>query len=564
MINQARTKRYNKTIFFMIVVYCVVLSFRCWAEDPETTSANTIEPRKLTLTVLKSTVIKTADPVKRVSLAAPEMADVIMLTPQQMYIIGKAPGVTSLILWDETDKITDIFDLEVLPEIDRLKVKLYEMFPQEENILVTATHEAISLSGTASSTSILSQILALAQSYAPKDKNGIPQFINLLKVGGVQQVMLEVRVSEMSRSLLRRLGVNFSIISSKGDKFGASMINNLAPFNFDLTKTPPEFTHTFSSSINLLFRFLSNGRQITSFIDALKENGLLKILAEPTLITLSGKTAHFLAGGEFPVPVPQVGGGGGGTTITIEWKEFGVGLNFTPTVLSDGRISMLVAPEVSELDFSNAVTLQGFVIPALDVRRVSTTIELSDGQSFVIAGLLKDNIRETSDKYPILGEIPVLGALFRSSQYQKNETELIIIVTPHLVKPVDLTKQTLPTDLFIDPNDFEFYLLGDLAGGGKVPPAHTTSTSSSLLKSKVGGLEGDFGYIKPTATLRLELEQSKNAELEKIRLKQEQAKHAELEKIRLEQEQATDAELEKIRLEQEQATNAELEKIREA
>jgi hypothetical protein len=223
---------------------------------------------------------------------------------------------------------------------------------------------------------------------------------------------------------------------------------------------------------------------------------------------------------------------------------------------------MLVAPEVSELDFSNAVTLQGFVIPALDVRRVSTTIELSDGQSFVIAGLLKDNIRETSDKYPILGEIPVLGALFRSSQYQKNETELIIIVTPHLVKPVDLTKQTLPTDLFIDPNDFEFYLLGDLAGGGKVPPAHTTSTSSSLLKSKVGGLEGDFGYIKPTATLRLELEQSKNAELEKIRLKQEQAKHAELEKIRLEQEQATNAELEKIRLEQEQVKHAELEKIK--
>lgn len=320
MINQARTKRYNKTIFFMIVVYCVVLSFRCWAEDPETTSANTIEPRKLTLTVSKSTVIKTADPVKRVSLAAPEMADVIMLTPQQMYITGKAPGITSLILWDETDKITDIFDLEVLPEIDRLKVKLYEMFPQEDNILVTATHEAISLSGTVSSTPILSQILALGQSYAPK-KKGIPQFINLLKVGGVQQVMLEVRVSEISRSLLRRLGVNFNIINSSGNKFGASMINNLTTFNFDLTKTPPEFPTTFSSSINVLFRFLSNDRAITFFIDALKENGLLKILAEPTLITLSGKTAHFLVGGEFPVPVPQVGGSGGGTTITIEWKE---------------------------------------------------------------------------------------------------------------------------------------------------------------------------------------------------------------------------------------------------
>ncbi|MFQ5964211.1 MAG: type II and III secretion system protein family protein [Candidatus Scalinduaceae bacterium] len=508
MIDPTRIKRYNKTIFFMIVVYCLVFNFKCWAEDPNKTNVHTLTPRKLTLTVSKSTVIKSADPVKRVTLAAPEMADVLMLTPQQMYITGKAPGITSLTLWGEADKITDIFDLEVLPEINRLKVKLHEMFPQEENIFVTATHEAISLSGTVSSTSILSQVLALAQSYAPKDKKGIPQFINLLEVGGVQQVMLEVRVSEIARSLARRFGINFNLLSSSGQAFGITLLDNL-------TSTPVESFEAFrpsigtpnnailnSERINLIFRFLVDDANTTFFIDALKENGLIKILAEPTLITLSGKSAHFLAGGEFPVPVPQVGGGGGGTTITIVWKPFGVGLNFTPMVLSDGRISMLVAPEVSELDFTNAVSLQGFIIPALDVRRVSTTIELSDGQSFVIAGLLKDNIRETVQKYPLLGDVPVLGALFRSSQYIKNETELIVIVTPHLVRPVDLTKQTLPTDLFIDPNDFEFYLLGDLEGGGKVPPA--ISTSSSLLKSKGGGLEGDFGYIKPMATLREE------------------------------------------------------------
>ena len=200
-----------------------------------------------------------------------------------------------------------------------------------------------------------------------------------------------------------------------------------------------------------------------TFIDALKENGLTKILAEPTLITLSGRSASFLAGGEYPIPVPQASGGG--TTITIEYKTFGVGLNFTPTVLGNGKISMMVNPEVSDLDFTRAVSLQGYIIPSVNTRRVSTVIELADGQSFAVAGLLKDDLREVVTKFPVLGDIPVLGALFRSSTYQKSETELVIIVTPHLVKPVDMAKQTLPTDQFIDPDDFEFYLLGAWRAG---------------------------------------------------------------------------------------------------
>jgi pilus assembly protein CpaC len=216
----------------------------------------------------------------------------------------------------------------------------------------------------------------------------------------------------------------------------------------------------------------------------LKEEGLLKVLAEPTLITLSGKAANFLAGGEFPVPVPQ-SSAAGGTTITIEYKPFGVGLNFTPTVLSNKKINMLVAPEVSELDFSNALTTSGFVVPAITTRRVSTVIELADGQSFAIAGLLKDDVREIVSKFPLLGSIPVLGALFRSTSFRKNETELIVIVTPHLVKPLDMAKQTMPTDQYVEPNDFEFYLLGSLEGMGKVEP------------TKGSGLEGNFGHIVP-------------------------------------------------------------------
>ncbi len=238
------------------------------------------------------------------------------------------------------------------------------------------------------------------------------------------------------------------------------------------------------------------GATWTGFIDALKENGLTKVLAEPTLITLSGRSASFLAGGEFPIPVPQ-SSGGGGTTITIEYKTFGVGLNFTPTVLGNGKISMMVNPEVSELDFTRAVSLQGYIIPSVNTRRVSTVIELGDGQSFAVAGLLKDDVREVVRKFPVLGDIPVLGALFRSTEFQKNETELIIIVTPHLVKPIDMTKQTLPTDAYIEPDDFEFYLLGSLEGRGKQDTAKSSPAASVPGLKKGSGLEGDFGYMKP-------------------------------------------------------------------
>ncbi|MDP2268080.1 MAG: type II and III secretion system protein family protein, partial [Deltaproteobacteria bacterium] len=220
-------------------------------------------------------------------------------------------------------------------------------------------------------------------------------------------------------------------------------------------------------------------------IDALKENGLTKVLAEPTLITTSGRTANFLAGGEYPVPIPSRDG------ISIEYKTFGVGLSFTPTVLSNEKISIEVKPEVSELDFTNAVAISGYVVPGLSTRRVSTVIELADGQSFAVAGLLKEDVREIVSKFPLLGDIPILGVLFRSTSFQKNETELVIIVTPHLVKPVDMAKQSLPTDAFVEPDDFEFYLLGSLEGRGKAPP------DAAPARSNKGGLDGDFGHITP-------------------------------------------------------------------
>lgn len=439
------------------------------------------EPQKLSLTVGKSVIISSSEPVKRVSLGSQDVADTIVLTPQQISVIGKAPGVTNLILWGAGDNIASIFDIQVSPDVSRLGEMIQKILPEEKNLHINATHNSLTLSGTVSSTSSLSRVLALAEVHSPKDG----KIVNLLEVAGVHQVMLEVRVAEISKSLGRRLGFNFSYASSSG-KMGLGLLNSLTGLEKGVFPSPGM---ELGSNINAIFRFLTKGTTWTIFIDALKEQGLLKVLAEPTLITLSGKSANFLAGGEFPIPVPQPGAGG--TAITIEYKPFGIGLHFTPTVLSNNKISMEVGPEVSDLDFSNAITLNGWVVPSIALRRVSTTIELADGQSFAIAGLLKDDVREIISKYPVVGEIPVLGALFRSSSFRRNETELIVIVTPHLIKPLDMAKQTLPTDQFIEPDDFEFYLLGSLEGQEK-PGSRPKSSQHRPLK-----LEGGFGHIVP-------------------------------------------------------------------
>jgi pilus assembly protein CpaC len=478
------------SIAISVVFACfVVFSTACWGQGPPRVTLEATSPQRIGLTIGKSIILGSPQPVKRVSLADDKIADAMVLTPRQIYIVGKAAGITNLILWEDREKVSAIVDLVVSPDISRLKEKLHEILPDEKDILVTSSHDRITLSGTVSSTANLSQVLALAESFAGAGgKEGEGKVINLLEVAGVQQVMLEVRVSEISRNLLKELGINFSAVSKGGTNLGIGMLKGLSTVS---SVSASDFN--IAASVNAIFRFLGGGATWTMFIDALREDGLLKVLAEPTLITLSGKNASFLAGGEFPYPIPQ-SVGAGANTITIEFKTFGVGLNFTPTVLSNGKINMQVAPEVSELDFGNAVSFQGFVIPGLATRRVSTVVELADGQSFAIAGLLQDSVRSASDRYPIFGDIPILGALFRSQSFKKNETELVVIVTPHLVKPLDLSKQTLPTDQYIEPDDFEYYLLGKLEGKGNMKSASTVPSSP---ESKTGGLEGEFGHIVP-------------------------------------------------------------------
>jgi pilus assembly protein CpaC len=471
-------KRLGLTAIVAILAFFHMFSYECRGESPPRITLETASAQKLSLTVGKSIIIHSPEPIKRVSLVTPEIADAMVLTPSQIYLIGKSPGLTNLTLWGVDNKVTAILDMEISPDISRLKEALHKILPEEKEIKVAAAHDHITLAGTVSSTAHLSQVMAVAGSYAPVDEAKKPKIINLLEVGGVHQVMLEVRVSEISRSLLKRLGFNFNYISGSGRGFGLDLLNQLT--GLPQTGFPAAGVEV-SDSVNAVFRFLAGGSTWTVFIDALKEEGLLKVLAEPTLITLSGKSANFLAGGEIPIPVPQ-SSGAGGTIITVEYKPFGIGLNFTPTVLSNNKINMVVAPEVSDVDFSNAITTSGFVVPAITTRRVSTVIELADGQSFAIAGLLKEDVRQIVSKFPVLGDIPILGALFKSSSFQKNETELVIIVTPHLVKPLNMAEQTLPTDFYIAPDDAEFYVWGIFGQSHKATVGEPE-------------LEGEFGHI---------------------------------------------------------------------
>jgi pilus assembly protein CpaC len=430
----------------------------------------TLETEKLTLVSGKSIVLRSTEPVSRVSIAAPEVADFLILSANEIYITGKAAGSTNLTLW-QNKKLVAIYDLEVAYDLSRLKQQMHEILPDEEALQVIGTNDSITLSGKVSNAVNLSQALALAKSYAPEGKVN-----NLVEVGGVHQVMLEVRVAEISRSLTRRLGINFA--AQKGDQFAVSLLGGLA----ELEKGIPAVQSLLAGpAVNSLFRFDTGEVTWTGFLDALNEDGLLKILAEPTLITMSGQSADFLAGGEFPVPVPQ-----GLGTVAIEYKPFGVGLIFAPTVLSKDKISIQVTPEVSELDFSTAAVIEGFVTPGITTRRASTTVELGDGQSFAIAGLLRESVLTDVQKFPLLGEIPILGVLFQSKSFIKRKTELVIVVTPHLVKPLDVAKVSLPTDSYVEPGATEFYLFGNIEGSEKNRPVTTS-----------GDLDGEFGHSMP-------------------------------------------------------------------
>jgi pilus assembly protein CpaC len=440
------------------------------------------EVQRFELGVGKSKVVDLTTSIKRASLANPEVADTVVLSPKQIYLTGKAIGVTTLTLWKENGELFSAFDITVSPDLSQLREQLHKILPDEQGILVMATHDHVTLSGTISNLARQSRALEIAEPYAPK------KVVNLLQVGGAQQVMLEVRVAEMDRNLTRRMGINMNGVGA-GNNFGVTSLNSITDLAGPGGLSDPVGQFV-TSAVNALVRFQTGSITWTSFIDALKQEDVVKVLAKPTLVAVSGQEAQFLSGGEFPFPVPQTFG-----IVTIQYKKFGVGLSFTPTVLTNNRISMAVAPEVSELDFANALQFQGFTIPTIATRRATTVVELADGQSFAIAGLLRDNVREQVQKFPVLGDIPVLGALFRSSRFVKNQTELVIIVTPHFVKPMDVAQQALPTDTFVEPNDWEFYLMGWTDGLGYAPQAQQARDGRLAEAAVSGRLDGNFGHM---------------------------------------------------------------------
>jgi pilus assembly protein CpaC len=456
-----------------------------------------------------SDLIKTIYPFKRISIANPAIADVVILSPKEVYIFAKQVGYTSIILWEE-GKGKTLLDLVVTIDLTGLKEKIYELYPNQQ-IEVYGSETGVVLSGTVSGPEIVEQVLRLAASFLPKTAEGDGGqgegggrsdvgVTNLLKVAGTQQVMLEVKFAEVSRNSgmdwqagmkLGKLGSDFRGAAGSG-ALGVTSDGNLTSLAGStlLMNFAGNTLSGAAGAANLANVFLDI-RNFTAALTFLESEGLVRTLAEPRLVTMSGQEASFLAGGEFPVPVPDENG------ITIEFKEFGVGLSFTPVVMSDGKISLRVAPAVSSISETQSMGSYGDY-PVLTTRKLETNVQLNDGQTLALAGLLQEDLRENVRKIPGLGDIPILGALFRSTYYTEDKTDLLIAVTPHLVKPTKEGTIKYPGEDLQPPNRYQFYLEGRLEGDRPLAapsamPGHNFSAAIPA-KEKVGGLEGEFGH----------------------------------------------------------------------
>lgn len=390
----------------------------------------------LRVMVGKSLLINTTERLRRISVTDPGIAYAQVITPTQILVHGRAPGEVSLLIWDELERSRS-FDLRVDVDISACADEEHRVFPDEQ-ITVTPSRAAIVLSGHVSTEDVAKRAGELASAYSPK-------VVNVLTFGpvGAQEVLLQVKFAEVDRTALTQMGINF-ISTGAGNTIGTVTTGQYGGFG-PQTLGPPTptatstaagtvtttTTQTISNVLNLfLFRSDIN---FGAVIEALETKNVLQILAEPNLIAVNGKEASFLAGGQFPFPIVQPGAGF--TAVTISFKEFGVRLQFTPVIMPNGNIHLKVAPEVSTLDFSNALTISGFTVPALSTRKAETEFELQDGQSFVIAGLMDNRVTDIYNKIPGLGDIPILGNFFRSKSLQKSNAELMVLCTVHRISP---------------------------------------------------------------------------------------------------------------------------------
>jgi len=412
--------------------------------NPSTTNTQTttIPPQSeqpqgsapLRVMVGKSLLINTTERLSRISVTDGAIASPQVITPTQILVHGKSPGEVSLIIWDELGR-TRSFDLRVDVDVSACADEERRVFPDEQ-IAVTPSRAAVVLSGHVSTEDVAKRAGELASAYSPK-------VVNVLTFGpvGAQEVLLQVKFAEVDRTALTQLGVNF-ISTGAANTLGTVTTGQYGGFGpqtltpgTSVTATGTAATTTTGTTVNNvlnLFLFRSD-INLGATIQALETKNLLQILAEPNLIAVNGKEASFLAGGQFPFPIVQPGAGF--TAVTISFKEFGVRLQFTPVIMPNGNIHLKVAPEVSTLDFANALTISGFTVPALSTRKAETEFELQDGQSFVIAGLMDNRVTDIYNKIPGLGDIPILGNFFRSKSFQKSNSELMVLCTVHRISP---------------------------------------------------------------------------------------------------------------------------------
>lgn len=388
----------------------------------------------------RAVVVESDSSFAEVSIANPGIADISTLSDKSIYVLGKTPGRTTMTLLSPEGKLISNVEVQVSPDIAEFKERLKQILPGEP-IEVRTANDGIVLSGTVSSAAKLDLALDLAGRYAPD------RISNLMTVGGTQQVMLKVRFAEMQRS------VSKTIASALGGATGGSEVSAATGNLLGEAGTLS------GRNAGALLSGTASGLQFSVLLEALESKGIVRTLAEPNLTALSGQEAKFLAGGEYPVPVAQKN-----DTVTVEFKPFGVELNFTPTVVDGDNINLVINAAVSSIDSANSLNTGGLTINAFKRRETSTTVEMRDGESFAIAGLLQDDFRNLNGQVPFLGDIPILGALFRSAAYQRSQTELVIIVTPHLVTPSRGTAIAMPTDRVRIPTEAEFFLLGRTEG----------------------------------------------------------------------------------------------------
>ena len=470
------------------------------AQDAQAWQSQGDRARHIVVTLNKSRIFKIGQPFSSVIVGQPEFANVLPMTDNSIYIQGKKVGTTNVSVFaPNKQRLLGVLDLEVVPDTGNVGAKI-QSSTGGGNIRVTSSNGQVVLSGEATDAVSAERAVSVAKGLSPNSP-----VVNAMKVSPSQQVMLKVRFLEASREAGNALGVNWFVFNNKGTRGIVTGIGSAAQAprpslsgvnasgsaattgaGVPALSAVGSLAGTTSAPFGTALASLVNkGASIDALITALESKGAVRRLAEPDLIALSGDTASFLAGGQFPVPVVQQSSGTV-PTITVDYKSFGVQLTFMPTVLSNGLINLRLAPSVSEIDTTNSVVISGFSIPALTTREARTTVELRDGQSFAIAGLLQSDIVENIDQLPWLGSVPVLGTLFRSTSYQKSETDLVVIVTPHLVKPAPPGSQlATPLDQRLQGNDVDIFAMGQLERKKK----YTDYVSSG------GDLAGPYGHI---------------------------------------------------------------------